>query len=104
MLAKATAGGRWSRILLAGPGAVVVTVIVMAGMALWLPGGRAGIDNLVLPLVLAPLIWALLFFHACLDRRIGRVALVLLVLLISHGGLLAYKFIDRPAAAKVAER
>lgn len=104
MISNVIAGGRWRRILLAGPGAVVVTVVVMAGMALWLPGGRAGIDNLVLPLVLAPLIWSLLFFHACLDRRIGRVALVALILLISHGGLLAHKFLDRPAAAKGAER
>ncbi|WP_066531768.1 hypothetical protein [Sphingobium sp. EP60837] len=95
-------GRRWSRILLAGPGAVLVTVVVMAGMALWLPGGRAGIDNLVLPLVAAPLIWATLFFHACLDRSVGRIALVALFLLVSHGGLLAHKFLDRTAAAKVA--
>jgi len=95
---------RWSRILLAGPGSVVVTVIVMAGMALWLPGGRAGIDNLVLPLVLAPLIWAMLFFHACLDRNIGRVALVALLLLVSHGGLLAHKFLGGLAAEGVASR
>ncbi|WP_380804839.1 hypothetical protein [Sphingobium tyrosinilyticum] len=95
-------GRRWSCILLAGPGAVLVTVVVMAGMALWLPGGRAGIDNLVLPLVAAPLIWATLFFHACLDRSVGRIALVALFLLVSHGGLLAHKFLDRTAAAKVA--
>ena len=82
----------------------MVTVIVMAGMALWLPGGRAGIDNLVLPLVLAPLIWAVLFFHACLDRNIGRVALVALLLLVSHGGLLAHKFLGGPAAEGVASR
>jgi hypothetical protein len=106
MISKAiTAGGRrWVRILLAGPGAIVVTVVVMAGMALWLPGGRAGIDNLVMPLVLAPLIWAVLFFHACLDRSIGRVALVAALLLVSHGGLLAHKFLGRSAAAGVAGR
>ena len=91
---------RWSRILLAGPGAICVTIIVMAGMTLWLPGGRAGIDNLVLPLVLAPLIWAVLFFHACLDRSIGRVALVALALLLSHGGLLAHKWANLPSTAK----
>jgi hypothetical protein len=54
--------------------------------------------------VLAPLIWAALFFHACLDRSISRIALVALFLLVSHGGLLAHKFLDRPAAAKVAGR
>jgi hypothetical protein len=103
--AASTEGSRrWSRVLLAGPGAVLVTVVVMAGMALWLPGGRAGIDNLVLPLVLAPLIWAVLFFHACLDRNIGRVALVALLLLVSHGGLLAHKFLGGPTAEGVAGR
>lgn len=92
---------RWIRIALAGPGAVVVALVVMAGMALWLPGGAAGIDNLVLPLILAPLIWAGLFFHACLDRRIGRVALIAVGLFVVHAGLITHKFLDnRPTAAK----
>lgn len=87
---------KWIRIGFAGPGAVITALVVMAGMALWLPGGAAGIDNLVLPLVLVPLIWALLFFHACLDRRLGRVALVAAVLLALHGGLVADKFLSLP--------
>lgn len=90
---------KWTRIGFAGPGAVIVAVVVMAGMALWLPGGAAGIDNLVLPLVLFPLIWAALFFHACLDARLGRVALVALGLLVLHAGLVAHKFLDSPDAA-----
>lgn len=88
---------KWIRIGLAGPGAVITALVVMAGMALWLPRGAAGIDNLVLPLVLVPLIWALLFFHACLDRRLGRVALVAAGLLLLHGGLVAHKFLSPPA-------
>ena len=83
---------RWGRILLAGPGAIVVTLTLLAGMPLWLPGGAAGIDNLAFPLVCAPLIWAVLFFHACLDRRIARVALVAAALFLVHGGLLASRF------------
>ena len=102
--AKPSATARWSHIFLAGPGAICVTIIVMAGMTLWLPAGRAGIDNLVLPLVLAPLIWAGLFFHACLDRNIGRVALIALALLLTHGGLLAHKWLDRSAAAREESR
>jgi hypothetical protein len=93
---------KWTRIGLAGPGAVIVALVVMAGMALWLPGGAAGIDNLVLPLVLVPLIWAALFFHACLDARLGRVALVALGLFTFHAGLVAHKFLDRPAPAHQA--
>ncbi|MCE7797123.1 hypothetical protein LWE61_11195 [Sphingobium sufflavum] len=90
---------KWIRILFAGPGAVIIAIVVMAGMALWLPRGAAGIDNLVLPLILVPLIWAALFFHACLDQRLARVAGVALVLLVVHGGLVAHKFLDRKPAS-----
>ena len=77
------------RFLLAGPGAIVVTLTLLAGMPLWLPSGAAGIDNLAVPLVLAPLIWALLFFHACLDRNLARVALIAGALFLIHGALVA---------------
>jgi hypothetical protein len=95
---------KWIRIGFAGPGAVIVALVVMAGMALWLPGGAAGIDNLVLPLVLVPLIWAGLFFHACLDSRLARVAIVAIGLLAVHAGLVANKFMTtkahKPAAGE----
>lgn len=90
---------KWIRIGFAGPGAVIVALAVMAGMTLWLPRGAAGIDNLVLPLVLVPLIWSALFFHACLDARLGRVALVALGLFVLHAGLVALNLLDRPEIA-----
>lgn len=83
----------WARIILAGPVAIAVALTLLAGMPLWLPGGAAGIDNLVFPLVFAPLIWAALFFHACLDRSVARVALVAAALFLIHGGLVASRFI-----------
>ena len=92
-------GRRWARIGFAGPGAVIISVVVMAGMALWLPGGSAGIDNLVLPLILFPLIWAGLFFHACLDSRLMRVAAVAFGLCVVHAGLVVHKFLDQQAPA-----
>ena len=92
-------GRRWARILLAGPGAIIVTLALLAGMPLWLPGGAAGIDNLAFPLVFAPLIWAVLFFHACLDRQVARVALVAGVLLLTHGGLVAIRFLAPASTA-----
>ena len=95
---------KWTRILFAGPGAVIVAVVVMAGMSLWLPGGSAGIDNLVIPLVLVPLIWAGLFFHACLDAKLSRVVIVALTLLGVHGALVAHKFLDRKPAAVEAHK
>jgi len=94
----------WIRIAFAGPGAVLIALVVMAGMALWLPGGAAGIDNLVLPLILAPLLWAGLFFHACLDRSLGRVATVALGLLLVHSALIAHKFLDKSPASTEAHR
>jgi len=81
---------------------VITALVVMAGMALWLPGGAAGIDNLVLPLILVPLIWAALFFHACLDQRLGRVALVMAGLFAVHASLITAKFLDHPVAAAKA--
>ena len=97
------AARKWTRIAFAGPGAVIVTIAMIAGMALWLPGGTAGIDNLVLPLVLMPLIWAALFFHACLDRRLGRVALVSLGLLAVHAGFVTNKFLDHSSLNSEAQ-
>jgi hypothetical protein len=92
---------KWARIVLAGPVAVLVALVVLAGMPLWLPGGAAGIDNLVVPLVLAPLIWAGLFFHACLDTSLRRVALVAAALFLLHGGLVAQRLlVPTPAAEK----
>jgi hypothetical protein len=95
---------KWIRIGFAGPGAAIIAVVIMAGMTLWLPRGTAGIDNLVLPLVLVPLIWAVLFFHACLDPKLGRVALVALGLCALHAGLVAHKFLDRSAVTSEAHK
>jgi hypothetical protein len=95
---------KWTRIGFAGPGAVILALVVMAGMSLWLPRGSAGIDNLVLPLVLVPLIWAGLFFHACLDGKLGRVVVVALGLFALHAAIVAHKFLDRPAPASQARK
>lgn len=95
---------KWIRIGFAGPGAVIVALVVMGGMALWLPGGAAGIDNLVLPLILVPLIWVALFFHACLDSKLARVGLVAAGLLFVHAGLIAHNVANRPASGPEAHR
>lgn len=92
----------WLRFLLAGPVAIIVALMLLAGMPLWLPGGAAGIDNLVIPLVFAPLIWSALFFHACLDRSLLRVALVGGALFMVHGGLVAAQFMGGGADTEKA--
>lgn len=93
----------WLRFVLAGPVAILVALALLAGMPLWLPGGAAGIDNLAVPLVLAPLIWAGLFFHACLDRNLARVALVAGVLFLVHGGLVAARMLATVATTETAQ-
>ncbi|WP_348675465.1 hypothetical protein [uncultured Abyssibacter sp.] len=79
----------WMRGVLAGPLAFIASWILMAGAALYLPKGAAGIDNMVFPVVLFPLIWALLFLYSLLDRRLLRAYGVVMLLLAVHGGLIA---------------
>ncbi|WP_336967399.1 hypothetical protein [Sphingobium aromaticiconvertens] len=101
-ISRASRRRLWIRVVLAGPVAILVALTLLAGMPLWLPGGAAGIDNLALPLIFAPLIWAGLFFHACLDRSLMRVALVAAALFLVHGGLVASRLLaPMPPAEKV---
>lgn len=79
-----------SRGLLAGPAVFVTAAAVMAGGALWLPSGRAQIDHIVLPVVLFPAIWALLFFYASLDRQLLRAWLLVGAVLVIHAGAIAW--------------
>lgn len=85
----------WLRVLLAGPLVFVCASLVMAGGALWLPGGAAGIDNLVLPVLLFPAIWAALFFYACLAPRLARAYGVIAALALLHLALLGAHFLAR---------
>lgn len=89
----------WSRIALAGPVTFICAALVMCGGALWLPKGPAQIDNIVVPIVLFPAIWAGLFFYACLDRRLGRAWGVIGGLSIAHIALIATHMMTSGAAA-----
>ena len=80
----------WVRVSLAGPWTIVSSVVTMAGMATWLPKGAAQVDNLILPLVLFPLIWAFFFFWACLDSRLIRAVAVNFAATGVHAALLAH--------------
>jgi hypothetical protein len=62
----------WGRGLLAGPGALITACLIMAGGALWIPPGRANVDNLVFPIVLFPLLWTALFLYAFLEKKLWR--------------------------------
>jgi undecaprenyl pyrophosphate phosphatase UppP len=88
---------RWSRGILAGPVAFVTSAVVMTGGALWVPKGAASIDNIVLPIVVFPAIWAALFFYTCLDRKLMRAWIVTLALLIVNSAMIAAQFAGKGA-------
>jgi hypothetical protein len=86
---------RWpliSRIVLAGPSAIVISLLVMACMPVWFPKGAAGIDHIALPIIMLPGIWAVLFFHAILDRSLLRVTAVATGLVGISIAMLIWKF------------
>lgn len=82
----AKGGGRhvWLRALLAGPCALALTALIIAVMPFWVPKGSAGVDHIALPLFFMPAIWGFIFFHALLDRRLGRVAIVMAAVAVVH--------------------
>ena len=59
------------------PGNWAQPVLIALGLAVVLPVGSAGVDNIVWPLVLAPIFWALLFTYACLEESLTRGAAIL---------------------------
>ena len=80
-----------ARFWLAGPVTFIAAICVMAGGAVWVPKGQAEVDNIVLPLVLFPVIWVVLFFYGCLTTQvkraykiIGGVVIVQMVLIALH--------------------
>ena len=87
MLKRRAAALRW---LLAGPAALAVAVAVMAAMPLWFPEGIAGIDHLVLPLILFPALWAAAFFYACLAENLGRASVILVGALLVNAAAAAW--------------
>lgn len=83
----------WGRIILAGPWTLLASFIVMASLATWLPPGAAQVDNLIVPLVLYPAIWAVLFFHAILRKKLVRATIENIALTCVCSILLVYHFL-----------
>ena len=77
---------RW---LLAGPGALAAAILIMAAMPVWLPEGAAGVDNIVYPLVLAPLIWAVVFLYAVVESNLVRGVAVAVAAIVVNGAAVA---------------
>ena len=77
---------RW---LLAGPGVAVTALLLTAALPVWLPSGAAGVNHIAYPLVLAPLVWVVLFLYACLEERVVRCAAVVAGLATGGGAVVA---------------
>lgn len=86
-MAKTQLWARVWRIVLAGPITLLATLVIMAAGSLWLPEGEAQVNHFVIPVVLLPAIWAVLFFYSCLDR-LGRASAVIFLLLAVNGAML----------------
>lgn len=67
-----TAYPRLARCLLAGPGAVAAGLMTTYGMPVWWPSGIAGVNHLIWPLILGPLVWALFLLYGIVEENIER--------------------------------
>lgn len=76
---------RW---VLAGPVALIATLLTMMGMSIWWPEGAARIDNIAMPVILFPLIWAGFFIYPILADNLPRAAAVLLGIILANAALL----------------
>ncbi len=84
---------RLTRWLLAGPAALITSVLGMAAMPFWVPAGAGDVNHIVFPILLFPGIWALAFFYACLDESLPRATTVMLGSIFAQGALIASAFI-----------
>ncbi len=78
---------RW---IMAGPLTLLAAVLTMASAPLLLPPGAAGVDHLILPILLFPAFWAVYFFYSLLERNPARGVLVMLAI-IAAAAMLIYR-------------
>ena len=70
-----------------------LAVIVVAGATRWLPEGRAGIDHIVVPLAVFPVIWIAFVIPLYSASRRARAWTIVWGLSIVHAGLVAFGFV-----------
>lgn len=81
---------RW---ILAGPGALIVATLFLAAMPVWLPAGASGVNNIVYPMILAPLFWAAVFLYACLEENLGRGTVLMTGAAVLQAAIVALAFV-----------
>lgn len=81
------------RFWLCGPFVLLVSLLFMLAMAVWFPPGAGKVNNIIMPLVMFPLIWATLFFYCYLGNNLIKIFRILLLLLLLNGAILAFQFL-----------
>ncbi len=81
------------RFWLSGPATLIVSLEVMLAMAVWFPPGIGNVNNIMMPLVMFPLIWSVLFFYTYLTQSMLTAWWVLSALVAGNSAILAYKFL-----------
>lgn len=82
---------RWARITLVGPLVFCSAFVTICAASVWWPAGPARIDNVAIPLVLFPALWAGLFFYSYLTPHLARAYGLVLSLLLLNTGLIAWQ-------------
>ena len=82
------------RFWLSGPAAFLLAIFIILGTATWFPKGAAQINNIVLPMIFFPLIWAALFFYAYLARSVTRAGFIFAGLAVLHVALVSGQFLN----------
>lgn len=72
------------RCIAAGPLTLFAALATMAAAPVILPSGAAGIDHLILPILLFPAFWAAYFFYALLERNPVRGFAVITVMILAN--------------------
>lgn len=80
---------RW---IMAGPLTLVAAAVTMASMPLWLPAGAAGIDNLIIPLLLFPALWAGYFLYSLMEAKPVRGIIVIAALIAVNAAVIYSRF------------
>lgn len=89
--AAISARPRLTRWILAGPVTFLVTLLIMSGMAVWVPPGIALMNNIAIPIILFPLIWTGVFLYVCIANDLPRTVLVVTCVILFHVALLVLR-------------
>ena len=74
-------------------GAFALAVLMVAGATKWFPEGRAGIDHIIVPIILFPLVWIALAVFLYATPRRARAWTIVGAVAVAHVGLVAYGFL-----------